>query len=277
MRNNEDLKFIRLFCCADKTAANINGDATMQKRAMLVVMIPLLCLLMSLSLVNAVEITSCVLDSEVYLQGQSGYVEVDVYNNMDDKIRVTDITMMIDYFYSDGTVYKQTFNTNSTLPIEILQGQSSTFYIPFMLPDNVAPGYIRLVVRVWTDIWNAQAQRWYMSDNPTAEPVLYIESPYKEQFEQEQSLNAQLLEEITELEASNEQLQGQVDQLESANVQLQAQISELGRQLDELQATYYTTTILMYVFIAATAFLALMMMFLQKFARRTPLSTPGTR
>lgn len=244
---------------------------------MLVILIPVLCLLASLSVVNAAEITSCVLDDEVYLQGQSGYVAVDVYNDMDDKIRVTEITLMIDYFYSDGTVYKQTFSTNSTLPIEILQAQSSTFYVPFTLPNNIASGYIRLLVRVWTDIWNAQAQRWYMSDNPTAEPILYLESAYKQQFEQEQSLNAQLLEDIDELETSNQQLQEQVDQLESANEQLQGQISELRRQLDELQATYYTTTILMYVFIAATAFLALMMMFLQKFARRTPLSTPGTR
>lgn len=249
----------------------------MQKRAMPIIFVSILCLLASLSVANAAEITSCVLDSEVYLQGQAGYVSVDVYNNMEDKIRVTAATMMIDYFYSDGTVYKQTFNTNSTLPKEILLAESGTFYIPFTLHSNIAPGYTRLLVRVWTDIWNAQAQRWYQSDIPTEEPILYIESPYKQQFEQEQSLNAQLMEDIDELETSNQQLQAQVDQLESANEQLQGQITEIRRQLEDLQAAYYTTTILMYVFIAATAFLALMMMFLQKFARRTPLSNPGTR
>lgn len=244
---------------------------------MLVVTLPLLCLLMSLSHVNAAEITSCVLDSEVYLQGQSGYVKVDVYNNMDDKIRVTQITMMIDYFYSDATVYKQTWYTNSTLPVEILQTQSNTFYIPFVLPTNIAPGYIRLLVRVMTDLWNTQAQRWYMSDNPTAEPVLYIESPYKQLFEEEQSLNTQLQEDITELEASNQQLEGQVDQLESANVQLQVQISQLSHQIEELQTAYYNTTILMYVFIAIAAFLGMLMMFLMKFTRRTPLPAPATQ
>jgi len=239
----------------------------MQRRARLVVIVPLLCLLASLSQVNAAEITSCVLDSEIYLQGQSGYVKLDIYNNLDDKIRVTDITMSIDYFYTDETVYRQQFSTNSTLPVEILQAQTGTFYVLFTLPSNIAPGYVKLVVRVWTDIWNEQAQRWYMSDNPTAEPVLYIESPYKDLFEQEQSLNTQLQEDLTELET-------QVEQLESTNVQLQGQISELRSQLDNLQTAYYNTTILMYVFVAIAAFLALLMVFLMKFARRTPLATP---
>jgi hypothetical protein len=237
---------------------------------MLAVMLPLLCLLTSLSYVNAAEITSCVLDSEVYLQGQTGYAKVDVYNNMDDKIRVTQITMMIDYFYTDGTVYKQTWYTNSTLPVEILQTQTSTFYIPFTLPSNIAPGYIKPLVRVTTDLWNTQSQHWYMSDNPTAETVFYIESPYKQQFEEEQSLNEQLQEDITQLEASNQQLEEQVDQLESTNVQLQAQISQLSHQVEDLQTAYYNTTILMYIFIAVAAFLAILMVFLMKFAKRTP-------
>ena len=249
----------------------------MQKRTMLVVLIPLLCLLTLLSSARAAEITSCALDREVYLQGQSGYVKVDVYNNMDHMIRVTDITMLIDYFYTDGTVYRQTWYTNSTLPIEILLAESGTFYIPFMLPSNVAPGYIRLVAKVWTEIWNPQALRWYMSDNPTAWPILYVESPYKQLFAQEQSLNTALQEDITALEASNQLLQEQVDQLGSTNGQLQMQISELGRQLTDLQTAYYNTTILMYVFIAIAVFLALLMMFLMKFARRAPFASPATQ
>ncbi len=249
----------------------------MRKRAMFAVLIPLLCLLMSLSFSNAAEITSCVLDNEVYLQGQSGYVKADVYNNLDDKIRVTQITMMIDYFYTDGTVYRQTWYTNSTLPIEILQAESSTFYIPFKLLNNIASGYTRLVVRVWTDLWNTQAQRWYMSDNPTAETILFIESPYKQLFEQEQSLYEQLQEDFTELEATNQQLEGQVDQLESTKAELQGQITELGRQLQDLQTAYYNTTILMYVFIAIAASLAVLMMFLMKFSRRTSFDTSATQ
>jgi hypothetical protein len=249
----------------------------MQKRAMSLVILSLLCLLTSLPHVNAAEVTSCVLDSEVYVEEQSGYVEVDVYNNMDDQIRVTQITMMIDYFYTDGTVYKQTWYTNSTLPVEIPQTQTSTFYIPFALPNNIAPGYIKLLVRVMTDLWNSQAQHWYMSDNPTAEPVLYIESPYKQQFEDQQSLNEQLQEDVTELETSNQQLQDQVNQLELTNTQLQAQINELTYQLEDLQTAYYTTTILMYVFVAAAAFLAILMMFLTKFSKRNLLPTPATQ
>lgn len=233
----------------------------MQKKAIIAIMLPILCLLASLSYVNAIEITSCVLDSEVYLQGQSGYAKVDIYNNMDDKIRVTQTTMMIDYFYTDGTVYRQTWYTNSTLPVEILQTETNTFYIPFTLPSNIAPGYITPLVRVMTDLWNTQSQRWYASDNPTAEPTLYIESPYKQQFEDQQTLNEQLQEDITELESSN--------------TQLQAQINELSRQLEDLQTAYYNTTILMYVFIAIAAFLAILMTFLMKFTKRNP--SPATR
>ncbi len=247
----------------------------MQKKAMLAIMLPVLCLLTSLSYVHAAEITSCTLDSEVYLQGQSGYAKVDVYNNMDDKIRVTQLTMMIDYFYTDETVYKQTFYTNSTLPVEILQTETDTFYILFTLPSNIAPGYIKPLVRAMTDLWNTQSQHWYTSDNPTTEPTLYIESPYKQQFEQEQSLNEQLQEDITELETSNQQLEDQVNQLELTNVQLQAQINNLSHQLEDLQTAYYNTTILMYIFIAIAAFLAILMTFLMKFTKRNP--SPATQ
>ncbi len=229
----------------------------MQKRAMLVVLIPLLCLLMSQSLANAAEISSCGLDSEVYLQGQSGYVKVDVYNNLGDKIRISNVTVQIDYYYLDGISYSQTFYTNSTLPIEILQAQSNTSYVPFTLPSNISPGYTRLLVTVSTDYWNAGPQRWVVSDSPTAELMLYVESPYKQQFEQEQSKTAQLQESVDELEAGNQQLQGQ--------------ISELTRQLEDLQTANSTTTTLMYVFVAVTVVLVIITVFLQKFARRSPL------
>jgi len=142
--------------------------------------------------VQAATITSCTLDKATYQQGQTGYITVVVYNDEDSKIRVTELTATIDYFYSDGTQYLQKFFTNATLPIEIAPGLSSTFYIPFSLPTNVAPGYTKPTVEARTEIWNSVADRWFTSDHPISQPKLYIESPYKQQYMEQKSVNDNL-------------------------------------------------------------------------------------
>lgn len=157
--------------------------------------------------VNAATITSCTLDRTVYNRGELGYISVTVYNNKDDTIRVFEATAVIDYFYADGTVYLQTFFTNATLPIEIAMGQSETFYIPFSLPTNIASGYTQFFVRAKTALWNAASEEWYYSDYPTAEPVLYVESPYKQQFLQQQTINEQLDYQIGQLQEQLQNLQ----------------------------------------------------------------------
>jgi hypothetical protein len=141
------------------------------------------------ALVQAADITNCTLDKEVYVQGETGYITVTVYNEKDDKIRVTEVTATIEYFYTDDTVYLQTFFTNATLPIEIEQGQTRTFHVPFSLPTNIASGYREIHVRVRSDLWYSIPQRWYTSDSPQAYPVMYIETPYKQQFEDLQAIN----------------------------------------------------------------------------------------
>jgi len=50
----------------------------------------------------------------------------------------------------------------------------------------------------------------------------------------------------------------------------QEQINDLSSQLEELQAVNYQTTIMMYVFVAVSAFLALMLMFYVMFRRPAP-------
>jgi len=132
---------------------------------------------------QAATITSCTLDKTVYVQGQTGYVTVTIYNDEDNKIRVTELTATIDYYYTDGTVYLQKFFTNSTLPTEIQQGHSETLHVPFSLPTNIAPGYTKLTVEAKTDEWNPQIERWITSDHPTSQPKIYVESPYKQQYE----------------------------------------------------------------------------------------------
>ena len=51
----------------------------------------------------------------------------------------------------------------------------------------------------------------------------------------------------------------------------QEQINDLNSQLEGLQAANYQTTILMYVFVAVSAFLALMLMFFVMFRRPAPI------
>ncbi|MEM2799345.1 MAG: hypothetical protein QW670_06135 [Candidatus Bathyarchaeia archaeon] len=192
---------------------------------------------------NAATITSCTLDRTVYNQGGTGYISLTVYNDKDAMIRVYEITATINYFYADGTTYLQTFFTNATLPIVISQGQSQTFYVPFVLPTNIAPGYAHILVRAKTEIWNEAAQRWYQSDNPTAEIYPYIESPYKQQYEQQRAIN--------------EQLQDQIEDQENT-------INQLQSQLENLQTAYNTMTLLVYVFITITIGLGIAIAFVMK-------------
>lgn len=171
------------------------------------VVVTLLLFLILASGVNAATISSCTLNRTVYCQGEVGYISVTVYNNKDDKIRVFEATAAINYFYADGTVYLQTFFTNATLPFEIAVGQSQTFYIPFSLPTNIASGYTRFSVRAKTALWNSAPEEWYQSDYPTAEPVLYVESPYKQQFLQQSAVNEQLEDQIGQLQEQLQSLQ----------------------------------------------------------------------
>jgi hypothetical protein len=139
--------------------------------------------------VQAATITSSNFDRDTYKQGKTGYITVTVYNDKDDKIRVTELTATINYYYTDENVYLQKFFTNATLPVEIQQGDSGTFYIPFSLPTNIAPGYTNVDVKAETQLWNSEAERWYGSDHPTYQPKLYLESPYKQQLDQQLATN----------------------------------------------------------------------------------------
>lgn len=153
----------------------------MQKNRILIVLAPLFCLMMTSSLAHAAEITTCTFDKTSYYPGQTGYVTVTVFNDKDSTIRIYELTATIDYYYNDDNIYVQSFFTNPNPPTEIQHGQSSTFDIDFSLPTNIAPGYTTLLVRARTEIWNDGAQRWQGSDQPTYQPTLYIESPYKQQ------------------------------------------------------------------------------------------------
>ncbi len=150
-------------------------------KKLLIVTLPLLSLLIVSFVVQGATITTCTFDKDTYHQGETGYISVTIYNDKDNKIRVTELTATINYYYTGGTVYLQKFFTDATLPAEIQQGQSSIFYIPFSLPTNIESGYTSVDVKAKTEIWNVPGERWLPSEHPTSQPTLYIESPYKQQ------------------------------------------------------------------------------------------------
>jgi hypothetical protein len=184
----------------------------MQKKLLITLML-LLALMIFPFTANAATITSCDVDKETYLQGQTGYITVRIFNDKEDTIRISKLTASIEYFYDDENPYVQTFFTDATLPAEIEQGLTDEFEVPFSLPNNIAPGYTSFYVKAETQWWNSDAERWQGSDHPTHEQTIYVESPYKEHFEEQQEANDQL-------QTTNQQLQGQLQEQQTLNTQV---------------------------------------------------------
>lgn len=191
-------------------------------RKLLVVLLLSTVVLMSIfQIARAAEITSATLNKETYLAGQTGYISVDIYNDKNANISVTEMSATIDYYYSDGTVYVQKFFTSIELPDEIELGQTETYQIPISLPTNIAPGYVNLIVSARTNIWLNEIERWISSDSTSYQLKLYVESPYKQSYEDSQE----------QLKDSEEQLQSSLDQVkgqESTNRSLSVTVAVLG-------------------------------------------------
>ena len=213
------------------------GRDRMHKK-LLIVTLPLISLLIIPFVVQGATITACTFDKDVYKQGEIGYIAVSIYNDKDNTIRVTELTATINYYYTDGNVYLQKFYTDATLPTEIQQGNSSTFHIYFRLPTNIASGYTKVDVKAITELWDLQAERWFASEHPTYQPTLCIESPYKDQLEEQQTINEQLED-----------------------------------QLEEQQMINTNTTNMMYLFVATSIIFAAVTMILFILNRRARLTT----
>jgi len=142
---------------------------------------------------KATVITTASLNKDTYLGGQTGYISATIYNDKSEKIRVTELSATIDYYYTDGTVYIQKFFTSAAMPDEIAAGQSETYQIPISLPTNIAIGYTNPRVEAHTEIWRPQDDRWISSDHPTYDNLeLYVETPYKQMYETSQQTNENL-------------------------------------------------------------------------------------
>jgi len=159
----------------------------MNKKIVLISLLLMFALISAFHTAKATTITSATMDKTTYLAGQTGYILVSVYNDKSDKIRVTELTATINYYYTDSTVYLQKFFTSATLPDEIPAGQTETYQIPISLPTNIAHGYTNPTIEAKTDLWNQQAGEWRTSDRPTFTLKLYIESTYKQLYEDSQS------------------------------------------------------------------------------------------
>jgi hypothetical protein len=189
----------------------------MSKRQLFMLLLPLAYLMIVSLNVQAATIATSAFNQTTYNQGETGYLTVTVYNDFEVKIRITELTATIDYYYTDGTVYLQQFFTDTTVPAEIQPNQSANFTIPFSLPTNIAPGYTNLFVKAKTELWYNHTARWYASDHPTYQPTLYVESPYKKLYEDEQGLNDQLQQLYEDQQALNDQLQQQYRELQDLN------------------------------------------------------------
>jgi hypothetical protein len=198
-------------------------------------LIPFLLFLSSMIIpfVQATTITACTFDKDTYNQGETGHITVTIYNDDDGKIRITELSATINYYYTDENAYMQKFSTNATLPSEIQQGNSSTFYIPFSLPTNIASGYTIVDVKAIIELWNLQ-EEMVARIARAHQPLLYIESPYKEQLEEQVTINEQQV-------TINEQLDGQLKEQLATN-----------KNVTNMMYLFGVTTI---VFAAVTVFL----------------------
>jgi len=169
-----------------------------------IMMLVFLFLMIAPSVAQAAIITACTLDRDMYYQGETGQITVAVYNNKEDKIRVTEVTASIEYYYADDTLYVQTFYSGDDLPAEIEPGNSGSFLVSFSLPTNIGSGYTEFHVKAKTELWIAQSDRWFPSDHSTSEVVIFIESPYKPWYEDQLEANDDLQEQLDEQLAIND-------------------------------------------------------------------------
>lgn len=163
----------------------------MYKKRLSMTLLCFLALMAIPQVAKAATISSLTLDKDTYLQGETCVIAVTIYNDENDKIQITELSATIDYYTADGVKYIQKSYTDTELPAEIAKGQSATYHISMSLPSNIASGYTNPKVEARTELWRAADDKWttsdYLSsDYLTSKPKVYIESPYKQSYENSQ-------------------------------------------------------------------------------------------
>jgi len=217
----------------------------MNKKLAFVSLLSFLALMSVLQSARAATIPSAALDRDSYFAGETGYITVSVYNDESDRIRVTELSASVNYYYADGTVYVQKFFSSEVLPDEIDVGQTASYIIPISLPTNIAHGFLDPVVEARTDLWWAAGERWTTSERPLYSLKLYVESSYKQSYENSQE----------ELANTEDQLQTAQEQLTSIENQLEEHQLLIGN-LNSMVIMFAATTL---VFATVAAFLGFYM------------------
>jgi hypothetical protein len=163
----------------------------MYKKKLLMALLCFFALMVVPQVAKATMMTSADSDKVSYLQGETCVISVTIYNDENAKIRVTQLSATIDYYTEDGVRYVQKSFTDTVLPEEIPEGESSAYQITIVLPDNVAPGYTNPRVEATTEIWRALDSRWLSSDYLNSDylsskPKIYVESPYRQMYDNSQ-------------------------------------------------------------------------------------------
>jgi hypothetical protein len=192
-----------------KLHSNIEKEGKKMNRKIIpILLLSVLITMMSFQSAKAGQITSATPDQNTYSAGQTGSVSVTIYNDRSYTIRVDQLSVTLNYYYTDSTVYIQTFYYPSdTLPDEIQAGQSKTYEVAISLPNNIAPGYPTTRVQANTEIWHSDSGQWGSDYTPYYSNLkFYIESAYKQlysdsqqQLDQEKSVNGTLSTNVTML------------------------------------------------------------------------------
>jgi hypothetical protein len=220
-------------------------EAKMNKKLAFVALLSFLALMSVLQSAKAATIPSAALDKEVYLAGETGTITVSVYNEEADKIRVTEVSATVNYYYEDGTIYVQKFFSGDVFPVEIQIGETESFNIPISLPTNVAHGYMNPIVEARTELWYEPSQHWFSSDRPTYSLKLYVESPYQQMYQDSQDELANKEAQLVDTQQELENTQGQLEEQEL-----------LTNNLNSMVIMFAATTL---VFVTVTAFLGFYM------------------
>lgn len=199
----------------------LKNSCILNKKLALTLLLSFIAVAIVFPTVKGAEITSATPNEETYLGGQTGYISVAIYNDRNANISVTEVSATLDYYYTDGTVYVQKFFASDDLPVEIEPGQTETFDVPISLPTNIAPGYVDLMVMARTQLWIEEAEVWVSSDSPSEHVKLYVESPYKQSYEEAQ-------EELQESQEELENSQALLEEQEVANRNLGVTAIGLG-------------------------------------------------
>lgn len=187
----------------------------MNRKLVFISLLSFLVLMSGSQIVKAATITNAVSDKTTYTAGQTGFILVTIYNDKNSKIRVTELSATINYYYNDGTPYVQKFFTSDTLPDEIQPGDSSVYQVPISLPTNIANGYTNPLIQASTEIWDPQGTHWSYSDHPTYTIKLYIESAYRGLYDDSQT-------QLDQQKAANASLNNTTNMLALATVSMAA-------------------------------------------------------